>query len=365
MAGDLAMSFEKRYPGGAAIEVKLQLSFERSPIVVLFGPSGAGKTTILRCLAGLDRPEAGSIRYDGQTWVDAGRRLFVSPQRRSIGYMFQTYSLFPHLTVRRNIGFGLRSLRSPLRERRVSELLDLLQLKGIEERYPHQLSGGQAQRVALARALAPKPKLLLLDEPISALDAPTREQVRAEIRLLLTRLQVPTLVVTHDRAEALSLGDQLIVLVDGRILQAGTVEEVFSHPADVRVAQSVGMENIVAARVVDLAGGLTIVQSHAVELVSSTPAKLHQEVFACVRAEEVMLEKGRVGEVSARNRLAGKVAGLQSEGPLVRVTVNCGIDLTALVTRQTQRELSIQEGDAVTALIKAPSVHLIFRNEGP
>ncbi|MEI8197543.1 MAG: ABC transporter ATP-binding protein, partial [Phycisphaerae bacterium] len=220
-------------------------------ITVLFGPSGCGKTTILRCLAGLERPDMGFIRYGSEYWFDAPRGLHLPPQRRGIGFLFQDYALFPHLNVAGNISYAIARIARiprPQRRERLAEMLDLLDLGGLEQRYPDQLSGGQQQRVALARALITRPKLLLLDEPLSALDGPTRETLRRHLRKLLTALHIPAIIVTHDPTEAMALADHVAVLHRGQVLQAGPVEEVFSRPTDLTVAQIVGIETVLAGR---------------------------------------------------------------------------------------------------------------------
>lgn len=361
MAERLLADFQKSFPGGPVIRVHLCVELDSAPILVLFGPSGSGKTTALRCLAGLERPDRGEIRLGADAWFDSSAQVFVPPQGRRIGYLFQGYALFPHLTVEDNIAFGLRRLRQTERRQRVYELMRLLGMEELKARFPHELSGGQAQRVALARTLAPRPRLLLLDEPLSALDAPAREQLRRELRGLLLSSSLPAVVVTHDRLEALSVGDQMAVLIDGEVRQCGPVEEVFTTPWSVEVAKSVGVENILPARVAEAGADLITLQAGSRRLFALGPARAGEEVFACIRAEEVILERGESARVSARNRLAGRVVRMQPEGPLVRVTLDCGIKLTALVTRQTLEEFQLQEGMQVTALIKAPAIHLIAR----
>ncbi|HET9553080.1 MAG TPA: ABC transporter ATP-binding protein, partial [Anaeromyxobacteraceae bacterium] len=232
----LSLDVVRRFPRGPLIAARASWPLGRDPVTVLFGPSGSGKTTVLRALAGLDRPEGGSIAFGDETWFDAGRRLFVPPQARGIGFLFQDYALFPHLSVAANVGFGLSGLPRAEREARVEEIAGRLGIRDLLPRRPAALSGGQRQRVALARALARRPRLLLLDEPLSALDAPTREALRGELRHLLESSGVPAVVVTHDRTEALALGDRLVVLVDGTVRQVGPVHEVFSAPVDAEVA---------------------------------------------------------------------------------------------------------------------------------
>ncbi len=248
----LHADFERRFPSGPTIQGALRQSTAEFSVTALVGASGCGKTTVLRCLAGLDAPQQGRMSYGDEIWFDAARRINLQPQQRGIGYLFQEYALFPHLTVFDNVAFGLTpgALARPLRSnrgtsdadirQRVRELLEMLQLAGLESRYPQQLSGGQQQRVALARTVAPRPRLLLLDEPLSALDSPTRAELRRELRRLLTEWAIPTIIVTHDPAEVTAFADHVVVLCGGRVRQQGPVADVFDHPVDADVARIVG-----------------------------------------------------------------------------------------------------------------------------
>jgi len=362
MSAELTAEFDRRFPGGPAVAAALRLPTDAFSVTVLFGPSGSGKTTVLRCLAGLDRPGRGHIRFEAETWFDADRGVCLSPQRRGVGYLAQEYALFPHLTVAGNVAYGLGHLGPAERRRRTAEVLELFGLTGLEGRWPKQLSGGEQQRVALARAVVRRPRLLLLDEPLSALDAPTREQLRRELRRRLAGLGVPTLLVTHDRVEALALGDTVVVLDGGRVGQSGPVPEVFSRPASPAVARIVGVETVEPARVLAAADGLATLAVGPVQLVAVAPgAELPGDGYVSIRAEDVILEKGAAGPSSARNHLAGTIRALTPEGPMVRVSLDCGFPLTALVTNQACRELELHEGDRVTALLKAPAIHFIPR----
>jgi molybdate transport system ATP-binding protein len=364
----LSANFEKRYPRGPVIRATFEQPTDRFSVTVLFGPSGCGKTTILRCLAGLERPEQGRILHGDEIWLDAATHAFVRPQQRGVGFLFQDYALFPHLTVAANVGYGLQSAPRNDRRRRIGDLLAMLQLNGLDRRYPHQLSGGEQQRVALARAVALRPRLLLLDEPLSALDSPTREQLRRELRQLLATLAIPSLVVTHDRLEALTLGDFVTVLDGGSIRQSGPVNEVFSRPADLQVAKMVGVESVVPARVIRVEEGLAVLQVVSTspgrqppELVAVAFAPLKGDVQICIRGEDVTIQRGAIEHTSARNRLAGEIVSLTAEGPLIRAEVDCGFPLVALITKNSAAELGLHEGDAVTAVIKAPAIHVIDR----
>lgn len=359
----LSAEFQKRYPGGATIRASLEIPADRFSVTILFGPSGCGKTTILRCLAGLERPEHGRIRCGDETWFDAYAREFVPPQRRGIGFLFQDYALFPHMTVAANIAYGLHGTPRSEQRRRVGEMLGIMQLTGMDRRYPHQLSGGEQQRVALARAIVRQPRLLLLDEPLSALDAPTREQLRRELRRMLGAFAIPCFIVTHDRLEALALGDQLIVLDKGAVRQSGTLSEVFSRPVDPLVAQMVGVETILPARYLREENGLAAlaVGERPATLITAPPSDPHGDLLVCIRGEDVTLHTGPDLGGSARNHLPARVTSIDPEGALVRVTLDCGFRLVALITRQAGDELALHAGREVIAKIKAPAIHVIAK----
>ncbi len=223
-------------------DVNLQIAV--GEIVVLLGPSGCGKTTLLRLLAGFEQPDRGQITIGGRLVADA--KLSLPPEKRNVGMVFQQHALFPHLNVAQNIAFGLRGSRQQQHER-VDELLHLIELTGYAERMPHQLSGGQQQRVALARALAPRPALLLLDEPFSSLDAELRVSMREQLRVILKQVGTTALFVTHDREEAFSLGDRIAVMLAGSIEQFATPETLFMRPINRFVAEFVGLASFLPA----------------------------------------------------------------------------------------------------------------------
>lgn len=228
-------------------------------VSVLFGPSGSGKTLTLQCLAGLVRPDAGRIVVDGRVLFDGGAGIHVPPQDRRLGYVFQGYALFPHLTVRSNIAFGLRGQPREARVQRTEEVIDRLGLVGLEDRYPHELSGGQRQRVALGRALAIEPALLLLDEPLVALDLPARRALRDELRDILTDWSIPTVLVTHDFSEAYHLGDRVVIYDQGRVRQSAPRGELLWRPASEAVARILGFRNVLRGRVAEVSrAGLRI-----------------------------------------------------------------------------------------------------------
>jgi molybdate transport system ATP-binding protein len=350
---------EKVFPGGETITASLSLPADRKHVTVLFGPSGAGKTTILRSLAGLERPDRGRIIFGDQVWFDAQAGIMMPPQKRSIGYVFQDYALFPHLTVMQNVAYGLKEKTRQLRASKLKKILQLVKLDGLGDRKPKELSGGQQQRVALARALVREPRLLLLDEPLSALDLPTRKHVRGEFAKLLRDLRIPTVLVTHDWTEALSLGDQLAVMVSGKVRQIGHPHKVFSSPTDIDVAQSLGVETIAPGKVVSRDGGLAAVRVNQTSLWAVDPGEEINEVYVCIRAEEVTLQKSGGIPGSARNRLDGEIIEITPTGPLMQVVLDVGFRLVSLVTHRAVEELELMEREKIVAVIKAPAIRLI------
>lgn len=360
MADELSYHATVEHPGGATVEAAFAWDTQRFPIAVLFGPSGAGKTTILRALAGLDRPSAGRITWRESVWFDSAAGVSVSPQQRKVGLLFQDYALFPHLSVRDNIGYGLAGLPQPERRSRIAEQLELFELTALAGRSPGRLSGGERQRVALARTLAPKPDILLLDEPLSALDAPTRDSLRTELRASLLATRTPALVVTHDRQEALLLGDAMGVVIDGRLRQMGPIADVFGRPADAAVAHAVGVETVAPAQVRSTQAGLAVLTVGDAETVCVADGlAAGQAGLVCIRGEDVVLSSQSPQRDSARNHMQGRVTEIQREGPLVRVRLDCGFALTALITAASLEDLALSPGATVWAAVKAPAVHFV------
>jgi len=352
----LAADFAIRL-GALDLEVALEVD-DRG--LVLVGPNGAGKTSVLLALLAARRPSRGRIAIASDVLFDSADDIDRPTEERGIAYVPQSYALFPHLTAAQNVAFGIRGPRHE-RIEKARSLLERLGVGSVADRRPAALSGGEQQRVALARALAPSPRAILLDEPLAALDLPLRDPMRQELRQFLRSIDVPSVVVTHDRVDALTLGDRMAVLSGGYIRQVGPVPEVFSRPIDLAVAASVGVETVVPGEIVDSSDGLVTVRVGASQIRVAQPSIVARSVFACIRAEDVTLETSPRTEVSARNQLAGRVTSMQPEGAVVRVTVDCGFSLSALITRPACAELGLRENSAITAVVKATAVHLIPR----
>lgn len=343
MADQLTCDCFHRFRSGFTLDASLRIP-ESASITVLFGPSGSGKTTLLRAIAGLERMDRADIHFRGREWTT------LPPQQRRAGFLFQDYALFPHLSVAHNVGYAA----TPERARRAMDTFGLAKLAA---QMPRTLSGGEQQRVALARAVAAGPDLLLLDEPLSALDAPTRTRLRQELRALLLTAGVPAIVVTHDRTEAIALGDWMAVMVAGRIQQTGPVQEIFRRPANPEVAASVGVENVLPGDVAGRDAGLLSIRTGPA-LLQCVDSGETGAVFACIRAEEIAISREETHS-TVRNRIPGTVRAILPEGPLARVELDCGFQLVALVTAQSVADLQLQAGDAVTAIVKTTSVHLV------
>jgi molybdate transport system ATP-binding protein len=348
----------RAFPGGPSL--RFQLTLPPSGTTVLFGPSGSGKTTLLRMLAGLERPDQGRVGFGEETWFDTDRRINLPPHERRVGYVTQESALFPHMTVRRNVAFGVPSSEQV---RVVPDVLALVGVSDLADRLPGELSGGQKQRVALARAIASKPRILLLDEPLSALDATARDALRRDLGRFLRSVGIPAVLVTHDRAEALALGDEVVLIDNGRVLQQGPIADVFSRPSSVDAARVVGVEAVVPARITSRSNeGLVTLDAMGTTLTALDPGPDIDLVFACIRADEVIVESGQ-GPTSARNRLPATIRAIHTEGPLVRLELDCGFALAAYITRVSLREMKLETGSVVNAVIKAPAVHLVPRDQ--
>jgi molybdate transport system ATP-binding protein len=332
------------------LDLEVEMTVGTGELVVLLGPNGAGKTTLLRALAGLVALDRGRLVLDGVVLEDAEAGEHVPTERRPIGFVFQDYLLFPHLSALENVAFGLRARGLPRAEarRRSAAWLDRVGLAGQAGSRPRALSGGQAQRVALARAMVSDPRLLLLDEPLAALDAASRTEVRRELRRHLASFDGTRLLVTHDPLEAIALADRLVILEDGRITQTGTAQEVSGRPRSRYAAELVGV-NLFRGRAADgairLAGGAALVAA----------GDHRGEVFAAVHPHAVALHR-RAPEGTPRNVWAGTAEALEVVGDRVRVRVTGPVPIVAEVTPAAAAELRLADGGPVWASVKATEV---------
>jgi putative spermidine/putrescine transport system ATP-binding protein len=303
------------------------MKIERGEFITFLGPSGCGKTTVLRMIAGFETPTRGTIRLDNKDVTHLRTR------QRKVGMVFQSYALFPNMTVADNIGFGLKIAHRPQAEisKRVEEMLQLIKLPHLGARYPWQLSGGQQQRVALARALAGKPQVLLLDEPLSALDAKLREAMQVEIRLLQQRLGITTIMVTHDQREAMTMADEIVVMEKGRIAQVGKPLVIYRDPVSEFVADFIGLGNILPVTY-DGAGGVSLPGGRRIAV--AQPARVPQasgDIRLLIRPEDVCVKSA--SDHAGPNRLAGTVTFIRDVGASLEATIDCaGFTLTAATT---------------------------------
>jgi ABC-type sulfate/molybdate transport systems ATPase subunit len=312
--------------------------------VALVGPSGAGKTTVLRCVGGLRRPQEGRIACDGRTWFDARAGIDLPPEARSVGLVFQEYALFPHLTVRANVAFGGR--------RRVEDLLERFRIAHLAGERPGAISGGERQRVALARALAREPAVLLLDEPLAALDAHTRTVVRAELQDLLAEIALPALLVTHDFRDATALADRIGVLLDGRLHQVGTAQELIARPADAFVATFTG-GNLLRGTARRVPGGAEVTLDGGGVVRSQEAAE--GPVGVAIYPWEVGISLGAPPD-GALNAIAGTVHGLAPEGGRMRLRIG---ELTAECAPEEAARLGLADGARAYAVFSPASTRLV------
>ncbi len=301
---------------GATTAVEdFNLDVEKGEFVSFLGPSGCGKTTTLRMIAGFDQPTTGSIILDGEDITHK------SPNQRNVGMVFQSYALFPNLTIGQNIGFGLQVRKMPETEtnKRISEMLTLIHLENQINKYPYQLSGGQQQRIALARALAINPRVLLLDEPLSALDAKIRVELRLEIRRIQQTMGITTIYVTHDQEEALVISDRVVVMSQGCIEQVGTPANIYNFPTSEFVAQFIGQLNMLPVTQVDLQNHTCLLAGQKIKFEHSPERKISDMPRLAIRPEEV-----QIGTGEGRNALKGRVETVLFLGAVVRLRVDVG-----------------------------------------
>ncbi len=339
------------------------LDLAAGEVLAVLGPNGAGKSTLLQVMALLERPATGAVFVDGVRVRGPALAL-----RRRMAMVLQEPLLLDG-SVRENVALGLRLRGVPRGERgrRADRWLERLGIAHLAARPAHALSGGEAQRASLARALALEPDVLLLDEPFTGLDAPARARLIADLALLLRETGQTAVLVTHDRDEALRLGDRVAVLIGGRLRQIGPTAEVFTRPIDPEVAAFVGMETVVPGWVEETSEGLTRVRVGPALVEAAVAAPVGGAVLLCLRPEDVVLAPPAAAEgpSSARNRLMGRVTAVIPAGGLERVELDCGFPLVALITRRSAEELDVRPGARLLASFKASAVHLIPARPAP
>jgi molybdate transport system ATP-binding protein len=355
-------------------EFSLDVTLTAAPgFTILFGPSGSGKTTLLNCLAGLTTPDAGRIEIGERILFDAANRKNLPVAKRGIGYVFQDLALFPHLTVEQNAEYGLAHLPRPVRRQRAAQMLQEFHIDPLSQRRPTQISGGERQRVALARSLVTDPCLLLLDEPLAALDAATKAKIIDDLRRWNQSHRIPILYVTHSREEVLALGERVIVLDHGRIVARGTPHEVLRAPLQETVAQLAGFENIFDATVYLLhedRGTMTCKLTASrlsggkenSSVLLETPlirADAGSHLRVGIRAGDILLATSKPVGLSARNIIAGHIVSLERRDMIVSARVDCGIEMDVHLTLAARDSLQLTAGCEVWLIIKTHSCHLM------
>lgn len=353
-----------QYGDRLALEVEA-LGVRRGEVLAVVGPNGAGKSTLLRVLALLEAPTRGTVRFGGEPVRYEPATLLRL--RRRMATVFQA-PLLCDTTVHGNVALGLRFRRLPAADidRRVRSWLERFGIAHLAGRPARQLSGGEAQRASLARAFVLEPEILFLDEPFGALDAPSRESLLLDLERVLRQAEVTTVFVTHDRGEAMMLGDRVAVVMDGRILQTDTPDRVFSSPATEEVARFVGADTVVPGVVRRREGGLCVIGVPGGELQAESAAAPGEAVLVCLRPEDVVLARsdGVPPPTSMRNCLIGKVQRVVFLGAHARVDVDAGFELRTSISKQSLDELRLTAGHEVRALFKATAVHVIRRHDG-
>ena len=337
-------------------------------ITIVFGPSGAGKSTLLDCIAGLLKPDSGRIEIDGEVLFDAERRIDVPPAKRKIAYVFQSLALFPHMTVKQNVAYGLADMPAPERAMRVKSMLEAFRVEQLAKRKADEISGGEQQRVALARSLATSPRALLLDEPLTALDEGLKKSIMEDLRRWNAAQNIPILYVTHSRAEVDALGERVIVLEQGKIISTGTPHEVLDAPRRSALAQASGFENLFSGVVTELreADGVMRVQLVRGACEIETPlgyAAVGTAVRLAIRAGDILLATERPYGLSARNVIAGRIISLEQRGTMFVAKVAADADGAVVfnvhLTLGAKRALELEVNQPVWLVIKTHSCHVL------
>jgi molybdate transport system ATP-binding protein len=361
---DLELQIRKQFASREG-QFTLDIAFTAKPeITIVFGASGAGKTTLLNCIAGLARPDSGKIAVARRIFFDSNNKINIAVQQRSVGYVLQDLALFPHMTAEENIWYGLASLSASERNRRSDAMLESFRISHLRVRKPREISGGERQRVALARTLVTDPCVLLLDEPLAALDAATKSKIIEDLRVWNETHHIPILYVTHSRTEVFALGERVLVLERGRVIADGVPHQVMTVPRQETVAQLVGFENIFHATVNSIHEdrGTMICCLADCDLELETPL-VHAEVGSKLRigigAGDILLAASLPNGLSARNIIPGKMVSLAQRDVIVVARVDCGLEMEVHLTLAARDALHLQPGQPVWLVIKTHSCHLM------
>jgi molybdate transport system ATP-binding protein len=360
----LAIQLHKRF-ANAGRDFTLDLGFTLAPgITIIFGPSGAGKTTLLDCIAGLTTPDSGKIEVGERILFDHARKTNLSVQSRRVGYVFQDLALFPHLTVGKNVEYGLVGVHKSERRRKSDAILESFRISHLRARKPGEISGGERQRVALARALVTDPCILLLDEPMAALDAATKSKIIDDLRAWNAAHGIPILYVTHNREEVFALGDRVLVLENGRIIADGTPHGVMAAPRRESLAQLIGFENIFHAVVIAAHEDRGTMRCRLVDsdVELETPlvrAETGSTLLIGIRAGDILLATIQPAGLSARNIIPGRVLSVMRRDVIVVVRVNCGVEMEVHITLAARDSLQLQPGREIWLIVKTHSCHLM------
>lgn len=368
--GNRAGSFSRESTGAVAQGFSLDVEFDVPPgFTILFGASGSGKTTTLKSISGIVRPDAGRIAIDDDVLFDSSERVDLPIRKRGAGYVFQDLALFPHLTAIANVEFGMTSLSRSDRRRKAQAMMDALRISHTAARKPRDISGGEAQRVALARALAHQPRILLLDEPLSAIDEATKQGIIGDLKSINRELRLPIIYVTHSRQEAVSLGERVIVYEQGRVVASGEPISVFGTPITASIARLTGVENVFGGKVVgksEDAGIMTIEVSDAagschIDVPFGNEA-LGEHVRVAIPSGDILLATEEPRSTSLRNRMHGTITSIDDELNRTILRVTAGVIWSASVTRQAVSELGLSKNQRVWLAFKTHSCYLLDRS---
>jgi molybdate transport system ATP-binding protein len=363
----LSVQIEKKFRASGTPSFQLEISEEFSPgFTVLFGPSGSGKSTLLDCIAGLVKPDKGKIQFGEEIFCDAEKGFFLPPQKRGIGYVFQSLALFPHLTVDENVSYGISGLPAAERLGRMDRILEAFHIQKLRGRRPGELSGGEKQRAALARSVITEPRVLLLDEPLTGLDGGLRQAILEDLRNWNAEQRIPILYVTHNREEVDAIGDRVVAMVDGYVRGRGMPQEALDAPRAVALAQAAGFENLLVGRVLEerVNDGVMRVTLEGSKCELEVPlgnAQTGETIQVAIRAGDILLATQLPYGLSARNVLPGTVESMETRGTMVRVQVNAGVRFTVHVTLGAARSLELATGSVVWLVVKTHSCHVVTR----